>query len=437
VLEPQGTGFFLILIVAFGGLLLWVAMAKQVVFKVFAACLAFIPAMVFGIAAVNKYYDYYPTWGAMVNDLTGQGATSIPKYSAGGLNPGKKFQQDLNRDTNQAEDAQLGFEFQTTITGPGTHIARSVLIYLPPQYFQKAYARYRFPAIELLHGSPGAPSAWVDVLQVIPTFIDLLAEHRADPAVLVMPDTDGGLKYSLQCLNNPNGIQDMTYVAREVPATVARLVPRILPPGKDWGVAGYSEGGFCAANIGLNEPAYFGYAGVLSGYFAPIISQVPTGIKPGARPVRKYVFAGFPQLAIRNTPRLYITQVPVGVFLPQYWLAAGAGDKGDVAAAEAFRQQVALRQTVVPMDIIPGGHTGAVWRAALGPMLAWMTPQLAQEAAIANAAKPPARGTGVKPGTEPTTRPRGKPAVHPTPPAKRLGRVSSGAVRVPGDRHRP
>lgn len=423
MLEPQGTGFFLILIVAFGGLLLWVAMAKQVVFKVFAACLAFIPAMVFGIAAVNKYYDYYPTWGAMINDLTGQGTASIPKYSAAGLNPGKKFQQDLSRDTNQAEDAQLGFEFQTTITGPGTRISRSALVYLPPQYFQKQYAHYRFPAIELLHGSPGSPSAWVDVLQVIPTFIDLLAQHRADPAVLVIPDTDGGQKYSLQCLNNPNGIQDMTYVAREVPAMVAKLVPRVLPPGKTWGVAGYSEGGYCAANIALNEPGYFGYSGILSGYFAPLNSQVPEGNKPGARPVRRYVFTAFPQLAVRNTPRLYINQVPVGVFLPQFWLAAGSGDRGDVLAAEAFRQQAMLRQTDVPIDIIPGGHTGAVWRAALGPMLSWMTPQLAKEAALANAAKPPAtppaRGTGSKPGTRPTGRPSAKPGTRSTPPVKR------------------
>ena len=60
--EPQGTGFFLLLIVVFGGLLIWVALARQLVFRVFAACLAFLPAMVFGVAAVNRFYDYYQTW---------------------------------------------------------------------------------------------------------------------------------------------------------------------------------------------------------------------------------------------------------------------------------------------------------------------------------------------------------------------------------------
>jgi hypothetical protein len=408
VLGPQGTGFFLILIVAFGALLFWVAVAKQVVFRVFAACLAFIPAMMFGIAAVNKYYDYYQGWGAMINDLTGQGAASIPKYSAAGLNSSKQLQRDLNRGTNTAEDATVGYLLQTAVTGPKTHLSRSVYVYLPPQYFQKSYAHYKFPAIELLHGSPGSPSAWVDVLDVIPTFLNLLATHQAAPAVLVMPDTDGGARYSLQCLNNPGGIQDMTYVAREVPAEIA----------------GYSEVGYCAANIALNEPGFYGYAGILSGYLTPARSQVPEGSKPGARPVKTYVFAGYPTLAAQNSPLVYITHVPVGVFLPNFWLAAGAGDKGDVAVARQFQQLANIRQANIPVDVIPGGHTGAVWRAALNPMLAWMTPQLAQQAAIADAdaaraakqaaqkahgAKPGARAaphTKVRPGT--TTRPRSR-----------------------------
>jgi len=55
VFEPQGTGFFLLLIVAFAALLVWVAVAKHVVFRVLAASLAFLPAMMFGIAAVNKF----------------------------------------------------------------------------------------------------------------------------------------------------------------------------------------------------------------------------------------------------------------------------------------------------------------------------------------------------------------------------------------------
>src|SRR5271156_4720299 len=109
--------------VVFGGLLWWLAVARQVVFRVLAACLAFIPAMMFGVAAVNKYYDYYQTWGAAVSDLNGGSTAGLPKLAAGGLTQ-KKIQQDLNRSTNLAEDQQFGTVFATYVTGPKTHIRR-------------------------------------------------------------------------------------------------------------------------------------------------------------------------------------------------------------------------------------------------------------------------------------------------------------------------
>jgi enterochelin esterase-like enzyme len=395
---PQGAGLFLLLMVVFAALIVWVALAKQVVFRVLAACLAFIPAMAFGIASVNKFYDYYQTWGGMISDLTGQGASSIPKYAVAGAGSNKQFDKDIGRVTSTAEDAQVGYLFQTTVTGLRSHLTRDVYVYLPPQYFQKAYAHYKFPAIELLQGSPGNPQSWVSVMDVIPTFLNLLVAHPADAAVLVMPDTDGGQQYALQCLNNPGGIQDMTFVAQDVPAYIARFA-RVQPPGRAWGVAGYSEGGYCAANIALQQPDRYGAAGVMSGYFVPIQSQVPKGDKPGGKPYRVNVFAGSPALQFANTPKAYITKVPINVQLPAFWFAAGARDTQDVSAAVNFRQLLRVWQLLqsrlllqkvppaAPFLIIQGGgHQGSVWRAALGPMLTWMTPQLAAQAAQADAA---------------------------------------------------
>jgi enterochelin esterase-like enzyme len=322
----------------------------------------------------------------MVNDVTGQGASSIPKYAAPGAGTNKQFDKNIGRVTSTAEDAQVGYLFQTSVTGARSHLTRDVYVYLPPQYFQKHYAHYRFPVIELLHGSPGDPQAWVDVMSIIPTFLSQLATHPEDSAVLVMPDTDGGLQYELQCLNDPGGIQDMTFIDRDVPEAIARIA-RVQPPGRAWGLAGYSEGGYCAANIALQDPAGYGAAGVMSGYFAPVPSQVPAGGKPGGKPRVVNVFAGRPALEQLNSPRWYITRVPVNAQIPAFWLAAGAKDRPDVQAAANFRQLLLTRVANVPLDIVPGGgHQGSVWRAALDPMLKWMTPQLAQQAANADAA---------------------------------------------------
>jgi hypothetical protein len=62
MLEPQSTVFLVLLVVVFG-----------MVPRIIAACLAFIPAMAFGVAAVNMYYDCYQTWGAAIADVTNQG----------------------------------------------------------------------------------------------------------------------------------------------------------------------------------------------------------------------------------------------------------------------------------------------------------------------------------------------------------------------------
>ena len=126
---------------------------------------------------------------------------------------------------------------------------------------------------------------------------------------------------------------------------------------------------------------------MLSGYFVPIRSQVPAGNRPGGKPLRVNVFLGHPDLQLLNTPRAYVTRVPINEVLPAFWLAAGVRDKPDVIAAENFRQLLQTRVANVPFMMVPdGGHQGSVWRAALGPMLRWMTPQLAQQAVKADAA---------------------------------------------------
>ena len=426
--EPQGTGFFLLLMVVFAALLVWVALAKQVVFRVLAACLAFVPAMAFGIASVNKFYDYYQTWGGMISDLTGQGASSIPKYAVAGAGSNKQFDKDIGRVTSTAEDAQVGYLFQTTIVGQRSHLTRDVYVYLPPQYFQKAYAHYRFPAIELLHGSPGNPEAWLTVLDVIPTFLNLLEAHPSDAAVLVMPDTDGGQQYGLQCLNNPGGIQDMTFVAEDVPDYIARLV-RVQPPGPAWGVAGYSEGGYCAANIALQEPDRFGAAGVMSGYFVPIQSQVPDGQQAGRQAVhgqrvRRAPGAPAGQLAQR-VHHQGAAQRPAARLLARGGSPGQAGRQrggelpaaGADPAAGAEPAAAAEPSPDVPFMIVPdGGHQGSVWRAALGPMLAWMTPQLAAQAAKADAA---AASAAAQRKAHPAKSPTAPPSAPPSAPPKK------------------
>jgi enterochelin esterase-like enzyme len=157
---------------------------------------------------------------------------------------------------------------------------------------------------------------------------------------------------------------------------------RVSRPGRAWAVAGYSEGGFCAANMALSYPHRYGFAGVLSGYFTPLDNQLAgTG-----RPVSP--FAGDARLQQQNTPLDELPNLPAATVIPWFWLGAGAADGQDVASAERFWQELRPRQPEAPLTLTPGsGHTMTTWRAQVPSMLTWMTPRLAQ------AARTPAAGS--------------------------------------------
>ena len=91
--------------------------------------------------------------------------------------------------------------------------------------------------------------------------------------------------------------------------------------------------------------------------------------------------------------------MPVNDELPAFWLAAGAEDTEDVIAAQDFRQVLQTRMVNVPLMVVPGGgHQASVWRAALGPMLGWMTRPLASAAKQADAATAKAGGPAGRAG---------------------------------------
>jgi enterochelin esterase-like enzyme len=290
------------------------------------------------------------------------------------------------------------------LPGPRSHINRNAYIYLPPQYFQSSYRDYRFPVIELIHGEPGEPQDWINVAGVTQSLNQLVSQGLARPVVLVMPDANGGLGNSLQCLNQVHGPQDMTYLAQDVPNDVTHML-RVQPQGPAWGLAGYSEGGFCAANMALHFRRSYGFAGVLSGYFSPTWNQV------NGRAVNP--FGRNAALRALNTPAEVVRKLKPGAYLPQFWLAAGRSDAQDVANAEYFSQELQNHQASVPVFLSAGGHTMEAWRDAIPALLEWMTGGLAHEVVRMHALEVAAHKAalcGVHPASTPS--PSVKPSAH-------------------------
>jgi enterochelin esterase-like enzyme len=376
MLEPQSWVLFALLIVLFGVLIWRVIVTRRLALKIVAAGMSFVMAMAFGVLAVNKYFGYYATWGAAIADFSNQSPNSGPQISQGSLlSTGSKSH--FNQHAVYLRLAlQQGYTFPVDMKGKLSGINRVGYVYLPPQYFESQYANYRFPVIELIHGQPGDPQDWINVVGVQETLNSLIKRGQASPVVLVMPNANGGNRISLQCLNQVGGPADLTYLAEDVPNDIAHLL-RVQPPGLGWGIAGYSEGGYCAANMALNYRYRYGFAASLSGYFTPYSNNLGSGsVNP---------FGDNAALRQENTPIDAVNTVAAGARLPLFWLGAGASDRADVANAEYFAQELQLHEANVPLILTPGGgHTMGTWHAEVPPMLTWMSKGLAAVAAHAS-----------------------------------------------------
>jgi S-formylglutathione hydrolase FrmB len=366
VFSPDSGALVVVLVAVFAGLICAVIRARHLAVRLAAAVLAFVPAGLSGVAAVNMYYGYYGTWSAIAADVSG-GTGSYPALHSLRVGSAARPGAVLGRTVSLHAAAARGLTVRLQVPGARSRISRSALIYLPAQYFQPVYAAYRFPVIELMHGFPGQPQDWITVLQVTAALADLTAGGRADPAVLVMPQVSGPRRWSEQCLNQAGGPQDATYLARDLPAYVAARL-RVLPPGPGWGIAGYSAGGFCAANLALGYPHSYGAAGVMSGYFTPEASIIAGRLVDP--------FGGSARLRQCNTPLRVASRWDPRMPMPRFWLSAG-NDSQDYQALLAFRQVARRHLPAVPVYLSAGGHTAAAWQAALSPMLQWMTPLLA------------------------------------------------------------
>jgi len=136
----------------------------------------------------------------------------------------------------------------------------------------------------------------------------------------------------------------------------------VQPPGRAWGIAGYSEGGDCTANLALVYRLRYGAADVLRGYFAPLKDQL------GNPPRLVNPFGQDQRMRRTNTPRQRVTRLPVSASIPQFWLRVGSRDATGLPDARGFQRLLPARQPDVWLDVVAGGgHTMATPRSIRPP----------------------------------------------------------------------
>lgn len=346
-MEPDSKLLLVVLFVGAVAALVALVRTTHLLVRLLAAVLALALAATGGMAIVNDYYGYYQSWGQLKADFTGSYAafttTAIGKRGKDPERAGKVVSLDL--------------------AGKRSGINRSGYVYLPPQYFQHAFRHTRFPVVELLHGSPSYAASWLVHLHTLQLADQLIAKHRMGPMVLVMPQTYSGNQYS-ECLNSSRG-DDETYLTTDVRHDIeARF--RVARDSAQWAAVGVSSGGYCAANLGLRQPSFYGAIGSMSGYFRP--QDGPAAQVLGYNPAAEA--ANDPLLLAR---RLTAQSTP----LPSFWLSAGTGDRADIVGARAFAAALhGVEQ--VPLYREPGQqHNFYAFAPAYERVLPWAWTQLA------------------------------------------------------------
>lgn len=232
---------------------------------------------------------------------------------------------------------------------------RHYLVYLPPRYAAQAAAGRRFPVMYLLHAPPGRPDGFIQAGALAVASDVLLHRRQIRPIIFVIPyGHSGTYGNDTEWANAAAGPYEsfVVDVVRNVDRRFATLRSR-----RYRAIAGLSEGGYGALNVGLHHLRMFSVLESWSGYYA----QTPTG---------PFVHATQAQLNA-NSPNWYLPRlIPLIHRLGlRVYLYQGVKDEIRPWRIRAFAHQLYSAGAYVRWGFFPGGHDWGLWRHQTPHML--------------------------------------------------------------------
>lgn len=223
-----------------------------------------------------------------------------------------------------------------------------VYVFLPPDYARAIKLRY--PTLYLLHGTPGAPLNFIQIGDMGAIEDRLIAERRMHPMVLVMPAGGSGYFADTEWANSIHpGNNWETWVARDVVDAIDHRF-RVAAAAGSRAIAGLSEGGYGALNIGLHHLSEFHLIESWSGYMtADNIASIF-----GRRTSRlRY---NSPDVMVRRLRDVILRD---GTYI---WLYSGRSDPLLGGNRSFAAELVRLR---IPHEFLiePGSHNWRLWRS--------------------------------------------------------------------------
>ena len=153
---------------------------------------------------------------------------------------------------------------------------RRLAVYTPPGYEENPKAKY--PVLYLLHGSGGDEDAWSDLGRTAQILDNLIAEGKAKPMIVVMPNgvyfnqaAPGAAVNMFQPTMNNSRSQSTIEIEDSFPDVMNFIEKHyhVAKGAANTAVAGLSMGGRQSVQLSMRYPKRFGYVGMFSGAAMP------------------------------------------------------------------------------------------------------------------------------------------------------------------------
>jgi enterochelin esterase-like enzyme len=236
------------------------------------------------------------------------------------------------------------------------------VVYLPPGYDDPSRGSVRYPVVYLLPGSSGGINTWVNGGSMAEQMDALLARGQVRPMILVVPQERPG-RQSVKGTGYVDGPLGnwATYTTRDVVDEIDSKY-RTVTSKDGRAIAGNSEGGYGAMNLGLKNPSEFGVIGSFSGYFTIDENDLSR------------IFGGDRSLAEANSPMLYLPRLEGE--LPAIYFIVGQDDEHYLQENTKFAEELKARGASFEFDTFPGKHNWDLWQAHLQDFLIFASEHL-------------------------------------------------------------
>ena len=213
-------------------------------------------------------------------------------------------------DLYKVNDVPHGTVARRWYDSPTLKMKRRITIYTPPGY---EAGTEKYPVLYLLHGAGGDEEAWMELGRASQIIDNLIAQGKAKPMIVVMPNGNAGAKAapgeSDRGMYKPSFMGDtrMDGAYEEAFPDIMKFVEsnyRTLANKANRAIAGLSMGGFHTIHISKEYPDKFDYVGPFS---SAIMAQQNTTSK---------VYENFDEklkAQFAQKPKLY-------------WIACGSAD---------------------------------------------------------------------------------------------------------------